>query len=103
MLGSVTLRPIAPGHAEIKRLFVREAARGCGLGRKLVTALEDEARTRGIDRISLEVGIRQPQAIQLYRSFGYQDCGPFGPYRADPLSLFMTRQLRRDLAIEQSA
>ncbi|MGJ5175404.1 GNAT family N-acetyltransferase [Bradyrhizobium oligotrophicum] len=102
LLGSVALRPIAPGHAEIKRLFVRETARGCGLGRKLVTALEDEARTRGIDRVSLEVGIRQPQAMELYRSSGYQDCGPFGQYRADPLSLFMTKRLRLDLAIEQS-
>ncbi|WP_035655811.1 GNAT family N-acetyltransferase [Bradyrhizobium sp. STM 3809] len=93
LLGSVALRPIGPGHAEIKRLFVQEAARGCGLGRRLLATLESEARLRGIDRVSLEVGIKQPQAIRLYRSFGYRDCGPFGTYRLDPLSLFMTKRL----------
>ncbi|WP_315756900.1 MULTISPECIES: GNAT family N-acetyltransferase [unclassified Bradyrhizobium] len=93
LLGSISLRPLDPDHAEIKRLFVREAARGCGLGRKLLMTLESEARARGIDRVSLETGIRQPQAIQLYRSSGYQDCGPFGTYRLDPLSLFMTKRL----------
>ncbi|BAM93010.1 MULTISPECIES: GNAT family N-acetyltransferase [Bradyrhizobium] len=92
LLGSVALRPIAAAHAEVKRLFVHEAARGCGLGRRLLGTLESEARARGVDRISLEVGIRQPQAIQLYRSVGYRDCGPFGTYRLDPLSLFMTKR-----------
>ncbi|WP_315783328.1 GNAT family N-acetyltransferase [Bradyrhizobium sp. SZCCHNPS1003] len=93
LLGSIALRLIGPGHAEIKRLFVRETARGCGLGRRLLMTLEDEAQGRGLGRVSLEVGIRQPQAIQLYRSSGYQDCGPFGIYRLDPLSLFMTKRL----------
>jgi putative acetyltransferase len=60
LLGSVAYRGIAPGHAELKRLFVREHERGAGLGRELLMALEDEARRRGIDRISLETGIKQP-------------------------------------------
>lgn len=93
LLGSIALRPLGPGHAEIKRLFVRDSARGGGLGRQLLVRLESEAKARGIDRLSLETGIRQPQAIQLYRSSGYQDCGPFGIYRLDPLSLFMTKRL----------
>ena len=93
LLGSIAYRVVAPGHAEMKRLFVREHARGAGIGRKLLMALEDEARRRGIDRISLETGIKQPEAIGLYRACGYQGCNPFGDYRADPLSLFMTKRL----------
>lgn len=94
LLGSIAYRIIAPGHAEIKRMFVRGQARGMGVGRRLLAALEDAALRRGVDRLSLETGIRQPEAIGLYRSSGYQDCSPFGTYCEDPLSLFMTKCLR---------
>ena len=94
LLGSIAFRVIAPGHAELKRMFVRVEARGIGLGRRLLEALEDAARRQNIDRISLETGIRQPEAIGLYRASGYQDCPPFGTYTPDPLSLFMTKRLQ---------
>ena len=51
-------------------MFVRADARGHGLGRRLLDALEDAARGRRIARISLETGIRQPEAIGLYRAYG---------------------------------
>ena len=57
-------------------------------------ALEDAARPKHVSRISLETGIRQPEAIGLYRASGYQDCPPFGTYTPDPLSLFMTKRLQ---------
>ena len=94
LLGSIAFRVIAPGHAELKRMFVRVEARGIGLGRRLLEALEDAARRQNIDRISLETGIRQREAIGLYRASGYQDCPPFGTYTPDPLSLFMTKRLQ---------
>jgi len=94
LLGSIAFRVIAPGHAELKRMFVRVEARGIGLGRRLLEALEDAARRQNIDRISLETGIRQPEAIGLYLASGYQDCPPFGTYTPDPLSLFMTKRLQ---------
>jgi putative acetyltransferase len=94
LLGSIAFRIIAPGHAEMKRMFVRAEARRTGLGRRLLDALEDAARMRAIDRISLETGIKQPEAIGLYRASGYQDCPPFGSYNDDPLSLFMTKRLQ---------
>jgi putative acetyltransferase len=93
LLGSIAFLLIAPGHAEMKRLFVRTDARGIGLGRRLLDALEEIACDRGIARISLETGVRQPEAIALYRTSGYQACPPFGDYKADPLSLFMTKSL----------
>jgi putative acetyltransferase len=94
LLGSTAFRIIAPGHAEIKRMFVRTQARGSGIGRCLLEALEDAARQRNVDRISLETGIRQSEAIGLYRASGYRDRPPFGTYTPDPLSLFMTKRLR---------
>jgi putative acetyltransferase len=94
LLGSIAFRIIAPGHAEIKRMFVRAEARGNGVGRRLLEALEDAARQRNVDRVSLETGIKQPEGIGLYRASGYRDCPPFGTYRDDPLSLFMTKRLR---------
>lgn len=92
-LGSIAFRSLAPDHAEMKRMFVRADARGRGLGRRLLEALEDVARSRHITRISLETGIRQPEAIGLYRASGYRECPPFGGYAPDPLSLFMTRRI----------
>jgi putative acetyltransferase len=93
LLGSIALLVIAPGHAEMKRMFVRTEARGIGLGRRLLNVLEEVACHRSITRISLETGIKQPEAIGLYRASGYQDCPPFGDYKSDPLSLFMTKSL----------
>jgi putative acetyltransferase len=97
-LGSIAYRLIAPEHAEMKRLFVRAQARGLGLGRRLLEALENAARRQGIDRISLETGVKQGEAIGLYRACGYQECPPFADYRHDPLSLFMTKPLLKGLS-----
>jgi putative acetyltransferase len=43
--------------------------------------------------MQLETGIKQPEAIALYRKFGYAERGPFGSYQPDPLSLFMEKRL----------
>ena len=103
LLGSIALLVIAPGHAEMKRMFVRSEARRMGLGRRLLNALEQVARGRGITRISLETGIKQPEAIGLYRTADYQDCLPFGGYEADPLSHFMTKNLQPGPEAEENS
>lgn len=85
---------IADGkRAEMKRVFVDPAARGKGVARLIMEALEREAAKLGIDLMQLETGIKQPEAIALYRKFGYVERGPFGGYRPDPLSLFMEKRL----------
>jgi putative acetyltransferase len=43
--------------------------------------------------MQLETGTKQPEAIALYRKFGYAERGPFGAYKPDPLSLFMEKRL----------
>ena len=78
---------------ELKRMWVSPAVRGRGLGRRLVEAIEAEARTRGIKTLRLETGIYQLEAIGLYRKCGFAEREPFGDYQPDPLSLFMEKQL----------
>jgi len=56
-------------------------------------ALEREAATLGVRLMQLETGIKQPEAIALYRAFGYVERDPFGGYQPDPLSLFMQKRL----------
>jgi putative acetyltransferase len=81
------------GQAEMKRVFVAPAARGKGIARLLIETLEREAAKLGVTLMQLETGIRQPEAIALYRKFGYAERDPFGSYQPDPLSLFMEKRL----------
>jgi hypothetical protein len=60
---------------------------------KRIAALEGEARATQLACIRLETGIHQPEALGLYRSAGYRDCGPFGGYPSDSLSVFMEKTL----------
>ncbi|KUM94314.1 acetyltransferase [Streptomyces cellostaticus] len=69
------------GDAELKRMFVVAQLRGRGLARRMLTALEEDARTAGRARMVLETGTKQPEAIALYTSSGYEPCTKFGYYR----------------------
>ena len=80
-------------YAEIKRVFVLQDFRGQGLSNQLMRFLEDELRQRGVELIRLETGVRQPEALGLYRKLGYRERGPFGAYRPDPLSVFMEKSV----------
>lgn len=91
--GCVALVIGADGCAEIKRMFVVPEAQGQGIGSLLLLSLEADARRSGIRTIRLETGLRQPEAIGLYRRFGYRERGPFGAYGPDPNSLFMEKHL----------
>jgi GNAT superfamily N-acetyltransferase len=71
----------ADGDAELKRMYVVEEARGNGLARRILAALEDDARAAGRIRMVLETGNKQPEAIALYESSGYEPCVKFGLYR----------------------
>jgi putative acetyltransferase len=83
------------GYGELKRMFVDETARGQGISRRLLAVIEDAARVVGLPALKLETGIRQPEAIGLYRSSGFRDVPPFGEYGPDPLSVFMEKPLGR--------
>jgi putative acetyltransferase len=92
-MGCVALRVDAGGYGEVKRLYVSPRARGLGLGRRLLTALDAEARREGLGRLRLETGIHQPEALGLFRAVGFTEIGPFGEYGPDPLSVFLEKLL----------
>ena len=72
-------------------MYVRPQARGRGLARQLMMALEARAGDRGCRTFMLETGPTQREALILYERLGYRHRGPFGDYRDDPLSIFMEK------------
>jgi len=92
-VGCAALVEAGDGTAEIKRMFVDPEARGLGAASRLMDKLEEQATKSGLKAIRLETGIYQPEAIGLYRKYGYVEIEPFGSYQPDPLSLFMEKRL----------
>ena len=68
--------------AEIKRMYVVPSERSNGVGRRIVGALEREARALGVARVLLETGTRQEAAIALYEKLGFARIPPYGEYMA---------------------
>ncbi|MET8408956.1 GNAT family N-acetyltransferase [Streptomyces sp. NPDC005195] len=83
----------ADGDAELKRMYVVPEARGLGLARRILAALEDDARASGRTRMVLETGAKQPEAVALYTSSGYAPCVKFGYYRFHDLSMCFAKPL----------
>jgi putative acetyltransferase len=102
-VGSVEGSPVATGalaavedgHEELKSMRTDPALRGRGLGRTMLAHLLADAEVRGIRRLSLETGSADffVPARTMYASVGFRESGPFGRYRADPHSTFMTLSL----------
>jgi DNA-binding MarR family transcriptional regulator/GNAT superfamily N-acetyltransferase len=63
--------------AEVKRMWVADQVRGLGLGRRLLAAVEVQARSHGVRTLHLETNRALPEAIGLYRSAGYREVAPF--------------------------
>lgn len=82
-----------PGDAEIKRMFVRARFRRQGLSRLVLAEVERTAAEAGVRRLVLETGLRQPEAIALYRASGYTDIPPFGYYAESPSSVPLGKSL----------
>jgi GNAT superfamily N-acetyltransferase len=80
VLGCIALKPLAPGVAEIKRLFVRTQMRGIGVGKALVMAAIDAARALGHDEIKLDTLPQMKDAIALYRLCGFAPIPPYGSH-----------------------
>ena len=78
---------------ELKRMYVVPEARGRGLGRELLVALEAEARRLRYQAIVLETGDRQPEALGLYLSAGYERIPCYPPYDSRALSLCFEKRL----------
>ncbi|MBO4161557.1 MULTISPECIES: GNAT family N-acetyltransferase [Micromonospora] len=79
--------------AELKRMYTVPAVRGRGAARALLAAVEESARRHGRRRIILECGDRQPEAVALYTSAGYERITNFGYYADAPGCLSFGRTL----------
>jgi GNAT superfamily N-acetyltransferase len=79
---------------ELKRMYVAPSSRGQGVSRVLLTELEERAGALGYGRLILETGVRQPEAIGLYETSGYEPIEPYGFYRSSPLSRCYAKALR---------
>jgi putative acetyltransferase len=98
LAGCVALRKIGAGTCEMKRLFVRPAFRGKGLGRKLAETIIAEAREIGYDRMRLDtLPGKMDQAIGIYRSLGFKE---IPAYYHNPVTgaMFMELALREERA-----
>lgn len=93
LLGCGALRQLDSEHGEIKSMRTASEHLRRGTGAKLVGHILGTARSRGYRRVSLETGSGEAfdAAHALYRQFGFTECGPFGDYREDPFSRFLSR------------
>ena len=92
-MGMAALVDGRDGSAELKRLFIEDRARGRGLARELLAAVEEAARASGATVIRLETGPRSDAALALYRSSGYRDIPLFGQYIGSASSVCMEKVL----------
>jgi putative acetyltransferase len=73
-----------PDYAEVKRMYVREGARGQGVADAILGRIEAEVRGAGLALLRLETGDRQAAAMGLYARAGFQRCPAFGAYASMP-------------------
>jgi len=95
LVGTVALAELEPGHEELKSMRAAPHVRGRGIGRRLLGFALDDARSRGVRRISLETGSQDffAPARALYLAHGFVPCPPFGGYVDDPNSTYFTTPL----------
>ena len=93
LLGFAALKALDERHAEIKSMRTTRAARGSGVGARLLAHLLEQARAAGYARLSLETGSEPyfAAARRLYLRHGFAQCEPFADYVPDPNSVFLTR------------
>jgi putative acetyltransferase len=95
LVGCAALRELSSTEGEIKSMRTPSARRRTGAGRALLNHIVDVARSRGYQVLYLETG-RHPAfapAQTLYGSAGFERCGPFGTYRENGNSVFMSLSL----------
>ena len=94
-------RAVGPDVAEIKRVYVASDFRRRGLARLVVSALERSAAGAGHRSVVLNTGNRQPEALALYASLGYQPVAGYGVYACAPGAVFLGKDLAPAAATEE--
>ncbi len=89
-IGCVSLRPLEPGIAEVKRLWVDPVARGQGLARRLMRTIESRARDMGFNQLKLDSNTVLTAAVALYQADGWIETTP---YTGFPANIWMAKRL----------
>jgi putative acetyltransferase len=95
LMGCAALKELSSSEGEIKSMRTPSARRRTGAGRVLLQHIIEVARSRAYHTLYLETGSGDPfvPAQTLYASAGFERCGPFGSYRENGNSVFMTLRL----------
>ncbi|HET9419875.1 MAG TPA: GNAT family N-acetyltransferase [Nocardioides sp.] len=95
VVGCAALKSLDEAHAEVKSMRTAADQARRGIATRLLGTVIEHARDGGFQRLSLETGAEPffAPARALYARHGFVECEPFGDYRPDPLSVFMTREL----------
>jgi putative acetyltransferase len=95
LVGCGALKELDATHGEIKSMRTASPHLRKGVASKLLAHILEEAKRRRYRRLSLETGSTPAfaPAHNLYASFGFRPCGPFGDYVEDSFSVFMTKEL----------
>ncbi len=80
-------------YGEVKRMYVRPAFRGKGLGKAMLGRLANYARAKELAILRLETGIYEVEAIGLYEGWGFERRTPFGEYVEDPMSVYLEKRI----------
>ena len=89
---------------EVKRMYVRDGMRGRGVARALLSRIESEAISNGLDLLRLETGDGQTAAMRLYERAGFERCPAFGEYASlEPLAVATSVFFEKRLTPAQSA
>lgn len=95
LAGCGAIRELDASHAEIKSMRTAQDFRRKGVAARMMQHILAVAESRNYERLSLETGSMEyfAPARNLYESFGFEYCQPFGDYNEDPNSTFMTKKL----------
>lgn len=93
VVGCGALQALDAETAEIRRMYVRPAYRGRGLGRQLLLALEEMAMTFGYTVLRLETTRYLTHALRLYGSCGYVEIPPCGGQADNPYRVCFQKRL----------
>src|SRR5690606_15554592 len=92
-VGCGAVKPYDDTSAEVKRMYVLPAHRGKGIAAKILSELESWAKELGFSKCILETGIKQPEAIALYKKNGYNIIENYGQYKGVENSVCFEKHL----------
>jgi putative acetyltransferase len=92
-IGCGAFKEYEPHVAEIKRMYVRKENRSRGIAAEILAELENWAKELNFREAILETGLKQPEAIRLYKKSGYEIIPNYGQYAGVENSVCMRKVL----------